>query len=242
MEIWSLDAVPGGRASRRSPTPPEAWECDDPRWPPIPAQDFSNLPRQQKGLHAKGFEYMRLSERARGTHLELRTDHRRLPRRPSLRAAAPGAAGGQREPAREADRRPRLLSVSTEHDVRRRRRGRPRHDRRVHPGARRRPDRRRRRHLLPRRRRATSRAWAPTTATTRSARPTPKWKPRRPQRHLVVNTLVTDWNDHEANAISDVVFLLQGDAGWAIQVVGRYHDTLHHDDGTWRFHRRAASS
>ena len=60
-------AVPGGRASRPKPTPPEPWECDDPRWPPIPAQDFSNLPRQQKGLHAKGFEYMRLSERARGT-------------------------------------------------------------------------------------------------------------------------------------------------------------------------------
>ena len=36
------------------------------RWPPIPAQDFSNLPRQQRGLHAKGFEYMRLSERAEG--------------------------------------------------------------------------------------------------------------------------------------------------------------------------------
>jgi hypothetical protein len=67
-----------------------------------------------------------------------------------------------------------------------------------------------------------------------------KWKPRMPQRHLVVNTLVTDWNDQEANAISDVVFILQGDAGWAIQVVGRYHDTLHYDDGTWRFHRRAA--
>ena len=68
-----------------------------------------------------------------------------------------------------------------------------------------------------------------------------KWKPRRPQRHLVVNTLVTDWNEHEATAISDVIFLLQGDAGWAIQVVGRYEDTLHHDDGTWRFHRRAAT-
>ena len=67
-----------------------------------------------------------------------------------------------------------------------------------------------------------------------------EWKPRRPQRHLVVNTLVTDWNDHEATAISDVIFLLQGDAGWAIQLVGRYHDTLHRDDGTWRFHRRAA--
>ena len=66
------------------------------------------------------------------------------------------------------------------------------------------------------------------------------WKPRRPQRHLVLNTHVTDWNDNEATAISDVIFILQGDAGWAIQVVGRYHDTLHHDDGTWRFHRRAA--
>ena len=67
-----------------------------------------------------------------------------------------------------------------------------------------------------------------------------KWKPRKPQRHLVVNTLVTDWDDHEAKAISDVVFLLQGDSGWAIQIVGRYHDTLHNDDGTWRFHRRSA--
>ena len=67
------------------------------------------------------------------------------------------------------------------------------------------------------------------------------WKPRGPQRHLVLNTLVTDWNEDEATAISDVIFLLQGDSGWAIQVVGRYRDTLHpHDDGAWRFHRRAA--
>ena len=68
-----------------------------------------------------------------------------------------------------------------------------------------------------------------------------KWKPRRPQRHLVVNTLVSDWDDHEATAISDVIFLLPGDAGWAVQVVGRYHDTLHADAGGWRFHRRAAT-
>src|SRR5262249_7538865 len=53
-----------------------------------------------------------------------------------------------------------------------------------------------------------------------------KWTPRRPQRHLVVNTLVADWNDDEASAVSDVIFLLQGDAGWTIQFVGRYHDTL----------------
>ena len=68
-----------------------------------------------------------------------------------------------------------------------------------------------------------------------------RWQPERPQRHLVVNTLVTDWNDHEANAISDVVFVLKGDSGWAIQLVGRYHDTLHQTDGAWRFHRRAAT-
>jgi hypothetical protein len=67
-----------------------------------------------------------------------------------------------------------------------------------------------------------------------------KWRPRRPQRHLVVNTLVADWNDHEAHATSDVVFILKGDDGWGIQIVGRYHDTLHHADGAWRFHRRAA--
>jgi phenylpropionate dioxygenase-like ring-hydroxylating dioxygenase large terminal subunit len=65
MEVWSLTRFPEGRELAK-PTPPELWECDDPRWPPITAQDFSNLPRQQRGLHAKGFEYMRLSERAEG--------------------------------------------------------------------------------------------------------------------------------------------------------------------------------
>jgi len=68
-----------------------------------------------------------------------------------------------------------------------------------------------------------------------------QWTPRRPQRHLVLNTLVTEWSDDEATAISDVVFLLLGDAGWAIQLVGRYEDTLHRDGGSWRFHRRTAS-
>ncbi len=67
-----------------------------------------------------------------------------------------------------------------------------------------------------------------------------RWKPRRPQRHLVVNTLVTGWSDREASATSDVVFLLQGDAGWAVQVVGRYTDTLVRDGDVWRFRRRAA--
>jgi phenylpropionate dioxygenase-like ring-hydroxylating dioxygenase large terminal subunit len=65
MEIWSLARFPEGE-ERSRPTAPEVWECDDPRWPPIPSQDFSNLPRQQRGLHAKGFEYMRLSSGLEG--------------------------------------------------------------------------------------------------------------------------------------------------------------------------------
>jgi ketosteroid isomerase-like protein len=68
-----------------------------------------------------------------------------------------------------------------------------------------------------------------------------RWQPRRPQRHLVVNTLVTDWDEHTATAVSDVVFMLLGDAGWSVQVVGRYHDTLRREpDGAWRFAERTA--
>lgn len=74
------------------------------------------------------------------------------------------------------------------------------------------------------------------------------WVPRRPQRHLVLNTLVTSWNDDEAEAISDVVFILNGKddgagqaGGWTIQLVGRYRDTLHRDGDIWRFHRRLAT-
>lgn len=68
-----------------------------------------------------------------------------------------------------------------------------------------------------------------------------KWKPRQPQRHLVVNTVVAEWDDREATAISDVIFILLDDSGWAIKLVGRYRDVLHHDDGVWRFHHRAAT-
>jgi ketosteroid isomerase-like protein len=66
------------------------------------------------------------------------------------------------------------------------------------------------------------------------------WMPRRPQRHLVVNTHIAEWDDEQATATSDVVLLLQGKDGWRVQVVGRYHDLLRHIDGTWRFQRRTA--
>ena len=66
-------------------------------------------------------------------------------------------------------------------------------------------------------------------------------EPQRPQRHLVLNTLITAWSADEASASSDVVFLLQRKDGWSPLLVGRYHDVLHPgDDGTWRFHLRTA--
>ncbi len=65
MEIWSLTRYPEGE-EREPPTPPTPVECDDPSLPPIPMQDFSNLPRQQRGLHTKAFESMRLSETGEG--------------------------------------------------------------------------------------------------------------------------------------------------------------------------------
>ena len=67
------------------------------------------------------------------------------------------------------------------------------------------------------------------------------WKPRGPQRHLVLNTLVTDWSDDDATAVSDVIFTAKGEGGWAIFTVGRYEDTFHRDGDRWKFHRRAGS-
>ena len=59
FELWSLTRYPAG-TERPVPRAPKPLAHDDPSWPPIPKQDFSNLPRQQRGLHS-GLEYMRLS-------------------------------------------------------------------------------------------------------------------------------------------------------------------------------------
>ena len=239
MEIWSLTRFPEGdepgeaHAARGVGVRRSAVAADPRAGLLEPAAAAEGPAREGLRVHAP-------VRAGRGTHLELRTDRRRLPRRPSLRAAAPGAAGGQREPASSS----RSSTSASEHEhgddatPRSSRASAPRSPRTPRPSTTAGPTTSSPPSAPTAS--ATSRAWARTTATTPSARPTPEWKPRRPQRHLVVNTLVTDWNDHEATAISDVIFLLQGDSGWAIQVVGRYHDTLHHDDGTWRFHRRAA--
>ena len=65
MEIWSLTRFPEGEEPGPLPVP-EPMAHDDPRVPPIPIQDFSNLPRPQEGLRTRGFEYMRLSAEIEG--------------------------------------------------------------------------------------------------------------------------------------------------------------------------------
>jgi glycine betaine catabolism A len=63
FELWSLTRYKPGE----EPTPPrepEPMAHDDERWPDIPKQDYSNLPKQQRGLHT--MEYMRLSNQMEG--------------------------------------------------------------------------------------------------------------------------------------------------------------------------------
>ena len=69
------------------------------------------------------------------------------------------------------------------------------------------------------------------------------WVPRAPQRHLVVNTLVLEWDQQKAHAVSDLVFLLKSGDSWAVQLVGRYDDVFRRDpdgDDRWLIHRRRA--
>ena len=65
--------------------------------------------------------------------------------------------------------------------------------------------------------------------------------PTQPQLHLVANTVITSWTDDEATAVSNLAFFQRGDTGWAVQLVGRYDDTLRRHDGTWLFQRRVTT-
>lgn len=65
FELWSLKRYPDSE-HRPVPVPPVAKPHDDPSWPEIPAQDYSNLPLQQSGLKSGGFEFMRLSRDMEG--------------------------------------------------------------------------------------------------------------------------------------------------------------------------------
>jgi ketosteroid isomerase-like protein len=65
--------------------------------------------------------------------------------------------------------------------------------------------------------------------------------PQGPQRHLVLNTLVSAERDGEVEAVSDLVFLRSGEGGWSVALVGRYQDVLRGEGGSWRFARRTLS-
>ena len=65
FEIWSLTHFPEG-AEPEPPMEPVVLPYDSQDFPPIPKQDYSNIPSQQKGLHAGGFEFMRLAKDVEG--------------------------------------------------------------------------------------------------------------------------------------------------------------------------------
>jgi hypothetical protein len=65
FEIWSLAHFPEDE-ERPVPQTPVPTSHDDPGYPEIPRQDYANLPLQQLGLHAQGFDYMRLSPQIEG--------------------------------------------------------------------------------------------------------------------------------------------------------------------------------
>jgi len=65
FEIWSLTGFPEGK----EPNPvmePTFLPYDSKDFPPIPQQDFANIPIQQLGLKAQGFDFMRLSKNVEG--------------------------------------------------------------------------------------------------------------------------------------------------------------------------------
>ena len=64
FEIWSLAFLPDDE--QRARVLPKMLPHDSQEFPEIPRQDYSNLPLQQRGLHAGGFQYMRLSNKVEG--------------------------------------------------------------------------------------------------------------------------------------------------------------------------------
>jgi phenylpropionate dioxygenase-like ring-hydroxylating dioxygenase large terminal subunit len=65
FEIWSLMLYPEGE-KRERPIAPTSIPADDPSYPQIPPQDYSNLPKQQLGLHSRSFKHMLLSREVEG--------------------------------------------------------------------------------------------------------------------------------------------------------------------------------
>jgi nitrite reductase/ring-hydroxylating ferredoxin subunit len=65
FELWSLTHMPAG-SDHVAPKEPTFLPWDSKDYPPIPQQDYANIPEQQIGLHAGGFEFMRLGKDVEG--------------------------------------------------------------------------------------------------------------------------------------------------------------------------------
>ncbi|GIF25530.1 hypothetical protein BJ973_003807 [Actinoplanes tereljensis] len=65
--------------------------------------------------------------------------------------------------------------------------------------------------------------------------------PAAPQLHLVANTVITPAGPDEATAVSDLAFFQRGAEGWALQLIGRYDDTLRRHGDSWLFERRVTT-
>jgi len=65
FELWSLTNFAPGEAPP-PPMQPTVLPYDSQEFPPIPRQDYSNIPIQQQGLHSQDFEHMRLSKAVEG--------------------------------------------------------------------------------------------------------------------------------------------------------------------------------
>jgi hypothetical protein len=85
FELWSISIPAAGEAPDRPRAEGPFAPDDDAAWPQIPLQDFGNIERQQRGLHSRSIEAIRLSRVYEGgisnMHRELdRYIHRELDR------------------------------------------------------------------------------------------------------------------------------------------------------------------
>lgn len=65
--------------------------------------------------------------------------------------------------------------------------------------------------------------------------------PAAPQLHLTANTVVTAPDADTATAVSNLALFARGEAGWGIQLVGRYDDELRREGDVWRFSKRVTT-
>lgn len=65
FELWSLTNFPKGQEPE-PPREPTMLPYNSDEFPEIPRQDYGNIPIQQEGLHAEGFEFMRLAKDVEG--------------------------------------------------------------------------------------------------------------------------------------------------------------------------------